>query len=79
MTRLSCSMTGHLTARANPLLSKAIRWAATLGLFLYAATSAAPESSVGQPSPRYKALAKVIDRNVGHAHMTRGVQPNPWL
>jgi hypothetical protein len=35
------------------------------------AASAAPPAPV--PSARYKVLAKVIDRNVGHAHMTRGV------
>jgi hypothetical protein len=33
--------------------------------------SAAPSAS--KDSARSKALAKIIDRNVGHAHMTRGV------
>jgi hypothetical protein len=33
--------------------------------------SAAPSVSI--QSVRYKALAKIINRNVGHAHMTRGV------
>jgi hypothetical protein len=42
-------------------------------LFLCSAASAAAESAAPGPSARYKALAKVIDRNVGHAHMTRGV------
>jgi hypothetical protein len=55
------------------LARKAVHCAATLGLFLHAAASAAPESTSARPSARYKALAKIIDRNVGHAHMTRGV------
>ena len=51
----------------------AVRCAAALCLYLLAAAPAAAQSASLPPSPRYKALAKVIDRNVGHAHMTRGV------
>ena len=42
--------------------------AVALGLLLYAAACATPEGS----NLRYKELAKVINRNVGYAHMTRG-------
>ena len=51
----------------------AIHWTVALALFPCVVASAAPENASPRPSPRYKALAKVIDRNVGHAHMTRGV------
>lgn len=47
---------------------KLIPCAAALGLLLYAAACATPEGS----SLRYKELTKVINRNVGYAHMTRG-------
>lgn len=46
----------------------AIHRAAALGLLLYAAACATPEGS----NLRYRELAKVINRNVGYAHMTRG-------
>jgi len=52
---------------------RAIHRTVVLALFLCAAASAAAESAAPRPSARYNALAKVIDRNVGHAHMTRGV------
>ena len=47
---------------------KVIHRAAGVGLLLYAAECATPEGS----NPRYRELAKVINRNVGYAHMTRG-------
>jgi hypothetical protein len=47
---------------------KLIHWASALGLLLYAAACATPEGS----NLRYRELAKVINRNVGYAHMTRG-------
>ena len=64
---MSTDPTHHLPIPCSA--HKVIHWAAALGLLLYAAACATPEGS----NLRYKELTKVINRNVGYAHMTRGV------